>query len=285
MSKLKILVTGSSGQLGQSLREISSQYTAFDYYFYSRPEFALDDEQTMINVLSSVKPDFCINCAAYTAVDKAETEKETAYNINEGGVGKLALLCRQYQTKFIHISTDYVFDGNASSPYKENDPVEPVNAYGASKAEGEKLALQNNPASVIIRTSWVYSLHGKNFVKTMINLMNQKNEISVVNDQKGSPTYAIDLAQAILDIIAYKQWIPGIYHYSNKGTISWYDFAVGIQQKIKSNCTVNPIPTSYYPTPSKRPVFSVLDTSKIETTYKITIPYWKDSLDKCLNKL
>ncbi|MFT3945660.1 MAG: dTDP-4-dehydrorhamnose reductase [Agriterribacter sp.] len=285
MSKLKILITGSSGQLGQCLREISSRFTAFDFYFYSRPEFVLDDEQTMINVMASVKPDFCINCAAYTAVDKAETEKEAAYNINAAGVAALALLCRQHQTRFIHISTDYVFDGNVSSAYKENDPVDPVNVYGASKAEGEKLVAQNNPASVIIRTSWVYSLYGKNFVKTMISLMNQKDDINVVADQEGSPTCAIDLAQAILDIIVHKQWMPGIYHYSNKGTISWYDFAVAIQQKINSHCKVNPIPAASYPTPAKRPAFSVLDTSKIETAYGITIPYWKDSLDKCLHKL
>ncbi|MFT4018265.1 MAG: dTDP-4-dehydrorhamnose reductase [Agriterribacter sp.] len=282
MSRLKILVTGSSGQLGKCIQEISSLFTEFEFYFYSRPAFALDDTETMKAAFASVKPDVCINCAAYTAVDKAESEKETAYKINADGVGELALLCKQYQTRFIHISTDYVFNGNASSAYKESDPVDPVNAYGASKAEGEKLALQNNPASVIIRTSWVYSSYGKNFVKTMLSLMNQRDEINVVNDQTGSPTYAIDLAQAILHIAAHKKWIPGIYHYSNKGIISWYEFAVGIQQKINSNCKVNPIPTASYPTPAKRPMFSVLDTSKIETDYGIDIPYWKDSLDKCL---
>ncbi|MFT3748032.1 MAG: dTDP-4-dehydrorhamnose reductase [Agriterribacter sp.] len=283
MSRLKILVTGSSGQLGKCIQEISSQFTVYDFYFYSRPVFVLDDAETMEAVFASINPDVCINCAAYTAVDKAETEKETAYNINAGGVGILASLCKQYQTKFIHISTDYVFNGNASAAYKESDPVDPVNTYGASKAEGERLAMQNNPASVIIRTSWVYSLYGKNFVKTMISLMDQRDKINVVNDQTGSPTYAIDLAHAILHIIAHTEWVPGIYHYSNKGPISWYEFAVGIQQKINSNCEVNPIPTSSYPTPAKRPVFSVLDSSKIETIYGIDIPFWKDSLDDCLH--
>lgn len=283
MSKQKILVTGSLGQLGKCIQEISLPFTECEFYFYSRREFKLDDAGTMKDVFASIKPNVCINCAGYTAVDKAETEREAAYNINAIGVGALALLCKQYQTRFIHISTDYVFNGNASSAYKESDPADPVNIYGASKAEGERLALQNNPASVIIRTSWVYSLYGKNFVKTMISLMNQRDEINVVNDQTGSPTYAIDLAQAILRIAAHKKWVPGIFHYCNKGAISWYDFAVGIQQKINSNCKVNPISTALYPAPAKRPVFSVLDTSKIETTYGVDIPHWEDSLDKCLH--
>ena len=285
MSKPKILVTGSSGQLGKCIQDISSQFTVYNFFFYTRPEFVLDDVQTMEKVFASVQPDYCINCAAYTAVDKAETERDMAYGINATGVGDLALLCTQYQTKLIHISTDYVFNGNAFLAYKESDPVDPVNVYGASKAEGEKLALQNNPASVIIRTSWVYSLYGKNFVKTMINLMNQKEEISVVNDQSGSPTYAIDLARAIMNIVQHEDWIPGVYHYCNKGNITWYDFAVAIQQKTGSICKVNPIPTSSYPTSAKRPVFSVLDTLKIQSTYAIEIPYWKDSLDSCLKNL
>lgn len=283
MNKPRILVTGSSGQLGRCIREISSRFNAFEFHFYSRPQFVLDDARTMRNVFASVNPGFCINCAAYTAVDKAETEKESAFDINADGVGVLALLCEQYQTKLIHISTDYVFNGNASSAYKESDPVDPVSVYGASKAEGERLAIKNNPYSIIVRTSWVYSLFGKNFVKTMISLMQQRDAINVVDDQIGCPTYAADLAQVLLQIVSHKQWIPGIYHYSNQGTISWYDFAVAIQQKTKSECTINPIPSSSYPTPAKRPSFSVLDTSKIRDTYGISIPFWMVSLDKCLD--
>lgn len=283
MTKPKILVTGSSGQLGKCIQEISLQFANFEFLFYSRPQFELDNDDTMESAFKLLNPDFCINCAAYTAVDKAEVEKEIAFAINAVGVGELASLCNRYQTKFIHISTDYVFNGNATNAYKENEPVDPVNMYGATKAKGEKLALQNNPSSVIIRTSWVYSQYGKNFVKTMINLMGQKDEISVVNDQSGAPTYAIDLAEAIVNIVQHKKWVPGIYHYSNEGNITWYDFAIAIQQKTKSNCKVNPIPTSAYPTPAKRPAFSVLDTEKIKSTYGIDIPFWKDSLDKCLN--
>lgn len=282
MSKPKILVTGASGQLGSCIREIAIDYPSFDFHFYSRPQFVLDNIAVMENVFSLLNPDCCINCAAYTAVDKAETEREVAYHINAAGVGELALLCNRYGTKLIHISTDYVFSGNASTAYTEKETVDPVNLYGASKAEGERLALQNNPASVIIRTSWVYSLYGKNFVKTMINLMEQKPEINVVSDQYGSPTYAIDLAKAIMYIMQSEKWTPGIYHYSNTGNISWYDFAIAIQQQIKSNCKVNPIPTSSYPTPAKRPAFSVLDTSKIQNTYGVAIPSWKDSLQACL---
>jgi len=281
----KILVTGSSGQLGQCLKELSQQYTSFRFYFFSRPEFMLDDTEKMQNVFASVNPNFCINCAAYTAVDKAETENEMAFNTNAKGVGELALLCAQYQTKFIHISTDYVFNGKSSLAYLENNPVDPVNVYGASKAGGEKLAMEFHASSIIIRTSWVYSLYGKNFVKTMVNLMRQKNEISVVNDQTGCPTYAVDLAKCIMQIITQQKWVPGIYHYCNAGSITWYDFAVAIQQIINSNCEVNAIPTSSYPTPAKRPGWSVLDTSKIKSSYGITIPYWKDSLVECLKQL
>lgn len=282
ITRPKILVTGSSGQLGKCIRDISSQFADFEFYFYSRPEFELDNADAMEHVFVLIKPNFCINCAAYTAVDKAEAEKDIAFAVNAAGVGQLATLCNRYQTRLIHISTDYVFYGNASAAYKENEPVKPVNAYGESKAEGERLAIQNNPSSVIIRTSWVYSLYGKNFVKTMINLMQQRDEINVVDDQTGSPTYATDLAAAILQIISHPKWVPGIYHYSNTGTISWYDFAVAIQQKIQSKCRVNPIPATAYPTPAKRPAFSVLDTSKIRNTFDLTIPSWKESLDICL---
>lgn len=278
-NKLKILVTGSSGQLGKCIEKISGSYVNFDFYFYSRPTFLLDNADTMRSAFELVKPDFCINCAAYTAVDKAEEEKAFAYAANADGVGNLAALCEVYQTKFIHISTDYVFNGTASSPYVEVDSLDPINVYGASKAAGEKLALANCPSAIIIRTSWVYSLYGKNFVKTMINLMNQKDSIGVVNDQKGSPTYAKDLAIAIMHIVSFKEWMPGIFHFSNKGIISWYEFALSIQKKINSKCVVNAIPTSAYPTPAKRPAFTVLNTSKIEKTFQMTIPKWEDSLN------
>lgn len=203
--------------------------------------------------------------------------------INAEAAGVLATVCKEYHTKFIHLSTDYVFDGLGTTPYKENGITNPQNVYGASKLEGEKLAVQFDPRTVIIRTSWLYSTFGKNFVKTMLRLMAEKNEISIVNDQTGSPTYAADLARALLQVIASGKWKPGTYHYSNEGAITWFDFAVAIKEMTNSKCSIRPIPTAGYETPAKRPVYSVLDTSKITAVYGIQIKYWKDSLRECLS--
>jgi dTDP-4-dehydrorhamnose reductase len=283
MRKPIILVTGAEGQLGKSLQQVAPGYSGYDFVFVSRTDMPLDKRGKLEEVFQSVKPQFCINCAAYTAVDKAEAEANEAFLINAEAVGVLAQLCKAYSTKFIHVSTDYVFNGMSAVAYKENDALNPVNVYGASKAKGEGLALAYNAGSVIIRTAWVYSEYGKNFVKTMIQLMEQRNEINVVNDQVGSPTYAVDLAQAIMRIIQSDQWVPGIFHFCNKGEISWYDFAVAIKSSIQSHCVIHPIPASAYPTPAKRPSFSLLDTTKITATYGVTIPHWKNSLETCIN--
>ena len=227
-----------------------------------------------------------MNCAAYTAVDKAESEKEKAFNINADAVGNLASVCKAHATKLVHISTDYVFSGNGTSPYKEEDKIDPVNIYGASKLRGEELALNNNADTIIIRTSWVYSQFGNNFVKTMLRLMKEKESINVVADQFGSPTYAADLAHAIMKIIDHENIAAnGIFNYCNSGVISWYDFAMAVKNISNSTCAVIPIPTSQFPTPAKRPQYSVLDTAKIKSIFNVEIPAWELSLKKCLEDL
>jgi dTDP-4-dehydrorhamnose reductase len=281
----KIIVTGSRGQLGSELGDLVTHYPQYDFVFYSREEFPINDPVIARQVMEEHRPAWFINSAAYTAVDKAESETDLANEINGTAVGMLALLCKEFGTKFIHVSTDYVFNGNQESPLKESDKVDPINAYGASKLLGEDLAIQNNPGVLIIRTAWVYSSYGKNFVKTMLRLMKEKESINVVGDQYGAPTYAADLAEAIMQIIDSGKWIPGIYNFSNEGRISWYDFAKEIREISKLNCTVNPIKTEQYPTPAKRPAYSVLDKSKIIATYSISLKDWKESLRICMKKL
>ncbi len=285
VTKQKILVTGSNGQLGKELQEIASSFPFFDFIFLSREDLPIHDVEKVKELFKINRLQYLINCAAYTAVDKTEMEKELAFQINGEAVGILAAICKENYCKFIHISTDYVFDGTASVPYKENSPTNPQSVYGASKLEGEKQALQANPDSLIIRTSWVYSEFGKNFVKTMLRLLSEKEESSVVNDQIGSPTYAKDLAEVILQIISSQNWQPGIYNYSNDGIISWFDFAVLIKELSGSSCKINPIPTSAYPTAAKRPAYSVLDKLKIQETFNIGIKEWKESLTQCLGRL
>lgn len=281
----KILVTGGNGQLGNELRDLASLYPQYEFVFTDLPELSITDKDVVENFFKEVRPAYLINCAAYTAVDKAESEKEINDLINGTAVGILANVCKNYGAKFIHISTDYVFDGNASSPLKETDEVDPVNAYGASKLLGEKLATQNDPDCIIIRTAWVYSFHGKNFVKTMMRLMNEKESIGVVSDQVGSPTYAADLAEAIMQIISSGKWQAGIYNYSNEGVISWFDFANEIKKLIGSSCAVNALTTEQFPTPAKRPKYSVLDKTKIQQTFSIQLKDWKESLKHCIDKL
>lgn len=284
--KKNILVTGANGQLGMEFRVLASLYPAYHFLFVSREQLSITDETSVEDFFSQNNISYCFNCAAYTAVDKAEIEKETAFENNGTAVGKLAAVCKKYNTIFIHISTDYVFNGNATKPYKETNETDPVNTYGASKLQGEKEAVKNNPASIIIRTSWVYSSFGKNFVKTMLRLMSEKESISVVNDQVGCPTYANDLATAIMKIItANEHPQAGIYNYSNRGVISWYEFALAIKEISASSCIVNPVSSAQYPTPAKRPNYSVLDTSKIQQVFNIEIPFWKDSLEKCIGLL
>jgi dTDP-4-dehydrorhamnose reductase len=272
------------------IQQLAKAYPLFEFIFTTREDVPLDNPEAISNFIAKHQPQYFINCAAHTAVDKAESEKELAYQINAEAPGIIAKACKENNIQLIHISTDYVFNGTGSVPYKEDDATDPVNLYGDSKLQGEKKVMQFNPDSIIIRTAWVYSEFGKNFVKTMLRLMADKDQISVVSDQSGTPTYAADLAEAILLIIANCQlsivnWIPGIYHFSNEGNITWFDFAVAIKELSGSNCKVNPIPASQYPTPAKRPFYSVLDKTKVKKTFGITIPEWKESLAVCLDKI
>ena len=279
----KILVTGANGQLGKEFRDLTTRFPEYEFLFLSREDLPIHHFELVRNVFDSFKPDYCINCAAYTAVDKAEQEKDLAYLVNAESVGVLAAVCKLHNTKFIHVSTDYVFDGNATMPYTEDDVTSPTSVYGASKKQGEDEAFKFCEDTIIIRTAWVYSIHGKNFVKTMMKLMNDKEEISVVADQKGTPTWAADIASAIMKIIESEKWISGIYNFSNEGEITWHDFAIEIKRLIGSHCKVNPIPSSAYPTPAKRPQYSVLNKSKIEKTFGVQLIDWKTSLEKCIS--
>jgi dTDP-4-dehydrorhamnose reductase len=286
MSTIKtILVTGANGQLGQCFQALSNSFPEYHFLFADRNVLQITDANIIDIFFVENKIDICVNCAAYTAVDKAETETTLAIDVNANAVGYLARACKKYSIQFIHISTDYVFDGKATSPYKTDDKTNPVNFYGQTKLDGEQNAIKENDESIIIRTAWVYSEYGNNFVKTMMRLMKERESIGVVNDQRGAPTYAADLAAAIMQIINQDNFEAGIYHYSNEGNISWYDFAKEIASQINTTCIVNPITTNQFPTPAARPAYSVLDTSKIKNTFKIAIPDWKISLQNCLSKL
>ena len=282
----KILVTGAFGQLGHELQYLAAAYPDFNFLFTTREQLPVDLPDRIQSFFATHRPEWCINCAAYTAVDKAETDTGSAFRINGDAPGYLAKACRSTGARMIHISTDYVFDGRSSTPLKEKDPTSPINVYGASKLEGEQKAMLENPdGTLIIRTSWVYSEFGNNFVKTMIRLMNERPAINVVDDQIGSPTYAADLAAAVLQIVDATRFVPGIYHFSDEGRISWYQFALAIRDRIESSCIVNPIPTSGFPTPATRPAFSLLDKTLIRHTYGLSIPDWQTSLDICLFRL
>lgn len=281
----KILVTGANGQLGMELQQLAKAYPLFEFVFTTREQMPLDNPGAISDFIIKHQPQYFVNCAAHTAVDKADSEKELAYQINAEAPGIIAKACKENNVQLIHISTDYVFNGTGTVPYKESDATDPVNLYGDSKLQGEKKVKELNPDAIVIRTAWVYSEFGKNFVKTILRLMADKDQISVVCDQSGTPTYAADLAEAILQIISSQQWTPGIYHFSNEGAITWYDFAIAIKELSHSSCKVNPISTSQYPTPAKRPGYSVLDKTKIKKTFGITIPQWRDSLKICLDKI
>lgn len=276
----KILVTGANGQLGSEFSVLSNSYPEFEWVFADRTKITLDNLELLRVQLNEIKPDFILNCGAYTAVDKAETEKDLAFIINHLAVELIAKYTFENNIRLIHISTDYVFDGSSSSILNEESDTNPINVYGESKLAGELACLKENPNSIIIRTSWVYSKFGNNFVKTMQRLMQERDEINVVNDQIGSPTYAADLAQAIIDILGFSNWIPGIYNYSNEGEISWYEFALSIKELGGYNCKVGGIPSSSYPTPAKRPKFSLLDKKKIKEIYNLHISGYKKSLKK-----
>lgn len=280
-----ILVTGANGQLGKELQDLAGRYPQYRFVFLSRTDLPIHHFELVKNFFEAYHPAFCINAAAYTAVDRAESEKELSMLVNGEAVGILAAVSRMYGTRFVHVSTDYVFNGRSSVPYRESDPVDPVNQYGRSKLDGEQRCMSENPESIIIRTSWVYSSHGNNFVKTMLRLMDERAEIKVVDDQVGAPTYAADLADAIMQIITSGNWHPGIYHYSDQGQLSWFAFAQTIKELAGKNCTILPIPSSAYPLPAQRPSFSLLNTDKIRSTFGLRIPDWRESLEICLNKI
>nr|WP_317631889.1 dTDP-4-dehydrorhamnose reductase [uncultured Flavobacterium sp.] len=278
----KILITGANGQLGQSIQEIAPNYDNLDFIFVTRKDLDITNQEEVVNYFNKNTFDAVVNCAAYTAVDLAESDEANARLINATATKYLAEQTAKQNIPLIHISTDYVFDGSVATPRLETDQVHPIGVYGQTKLEGEELALAINPKTIIIRTAWVYSKYGKNFVKTMLWLFNEKEEIGVINDQIGAPTNAVDLADAIAQILSKNELTYGIFNYSNEGTCSWYDFATKIKELSQSRIKINPIPTSAYPTAAKRPAYSLLDKSKIKETYQLEIPNWKESLKQSL---
>ena len=281
-----ILVTGSNGQLGSEIHELSKNYN-YKFFFTTRENLNISNKEQVKSFIEENDINIIINCAAYTAVDKAEEDIENADKINHKAVKYLAKISSEKNIKLIHVSTDYVFDGKNFKPYCEEFQTNPNGVYGKTKLDGENEMIKINPKnSIIIRTSWVYSSFGNNFVKTMLKLGKQKDKLGVIFDQVGTPTYAKDLAIAILDIIpSISNKKVEIYNYSNEGVLSWYDFAKEIMKMAKIDCKVNPIETYQYPTPAKRPHFSLLNKAKIKNEFNIAIPFWKDSLDECLRKL
>ncbi len=287
ISMSKILITGANGQLGSELYAIHSTYPQYEFTFVDRAALDLSNLCILEDYFEDKTFDVIINCAAYTAVDKAESDEELANTINHRAVSLLAKIAKKRNISLIHISTDYVFEGRNYRPYIETDPTDPQGIYGRTKRDGENAILDVAPANtIIIRTSWVYSSFGANFVKTMLRLGKERDSLGVIFDQVGTPTYARDLAKAILDITPnINNTIPEIYHYSNEGAISWYDFSQAIFELADIQCTVNPITTDQYPTPASRPHYSLLNKAKIKNDFEIIIPYWRDSLKDCLTQL
>jgi len=283
--KKKVLVTGANGQLGSELKTVLESHIDFELFFLSRAELPLDQTLIIQDILKVYEPDIIIHTAAYTAVDLAESEKVQAEKINYLATDQIAEYCAIHQCKLIYISTDYVFDGNSAIALQEDAQTNPINYYGKTKLMGEQAISRLCPNAIIIRTSWVYSKFGKNFVKTMLHLMNEREKISVINDQIGSPTSAADLAMALGDILSSDKWHAGIYHYSNEGAISWFDFAIEIRNLAGLQCEILAIPTAEYPTPALRPKFSLLDKTKIKSTYHLNIPLWNDSLKKVIQAI
>lgn len=286
----KILITGSKGQLGSSLKSAEDSITNSNIHFTDIDKTDLGNAKQVQDLINDIKPDYLINCAAYTAVDRAESDIENAYKVNSEAVKNIVDAAPLSPgMKFIHISTDFVFRGNRNSPYEESAEPDPVSVYGKSKRKGELYAL-TYPLAAVIRTSWLYSEYGGNFVKTILRLAGEKDEIKVVNDQTGTPTWASDLASAIISILNITDegkdyFIPGIYHYSNSGSCSWYDFACEIKKIKNLDIKIAPVSTAEFPLPAKRPQYSVLSLDKIKKTYRLAIPGWQESLMKCLNRL
>ncbi len=279
---MRIVITGASGQLGSELKDLLLDKTQKECYFLDRKQLPLDQIQIIQQILAMYEPDLIIHAGAYTAVDKAEEDQVNADLVNHVACEEIAQYCHLHGTRLITISTDYVFDGSSAAALTETAETAPINVYGQTKLAGEQAIQKWCPDAIIIRTSWVYSTYGKNFVKTMCRLMDERKEVGVINDQIGSPTYAKDLALAIVKIVDSSKWEGGIYHYSNEGEISWYDFAVAIRDFRSFDCEVKPIPTSAYPTPARRPKYSLLDKSKIKAIFAVEVPSWEISLAKML---
>ena len=275
-----VLVTGASGQLGQALYSISSKYPEIKFHFTDTLEIDITNIEQLRPVFAKIKPQFCINAAAYTAVDKSESEQDKAYAINVEGAKNIAAVCRDFQTILLHISTDFVFDGQYNTPYKESDVTNPQGVYGLTKRQGEEAIVAVMEEYFIIRTSWLYSRFGNNFMKTMLKLGSERPSLSVVDDQIGTPTHAVELAEALIFIIESGKKAFGIYNYSNEGSTSWYGFAKAIFEFNNVNIQLNSISTSDYPTPAKRPAYSVLDKTKIKETFGIDILNWEESLKR-----
>lgn len=286
---VNVLVTGAKGQLGREIKKLRNHFSQI-YTFTDIEELDLTDAAAIVELLSAKPFSYIINCAAYTNVDGAESDPEGAMLLNRDIVGNLAkALDHSPGTRLIHISTDYIFPGNLLRPIREDDTTEPLSIYGKTKLAGEEI-LQKHPSALLIRTSWLYSVFGRNFVKGMINRMDKKEELRVVYDQVGSPTYAEDLALAIMQIISdvesgVTDFVPGIFNYSNEGVCSWYDLAIEICRQISCGGSILPIETAAYPLPAKRPPYSVLNKSKIKAVYGVDVPYWRDSLEKCIKEL
>jgi dTDP-4-dehydrorhamnose reductase len=283
-----VLVTGANGQLGQAIQFISDNHPEIDFKFCSSSDLDITSKENCQLVFNKFKPDYCINTAAYTAVDKAESEPEKAHLINVIGAKNLAEVCKEFSTKLLHVSTDFVFDGSRTKPYLETDIPNPTGVYGQTKLDGEKAIQKTFDNYFIIRTSWVYSQFGNNFMKTMLRLASERNSLSVVSDQIGTPTNAVDLAEVLIKIISSNFQHPtsnfGIYNYSNEGQCSWYDFAKKIFEVNNISINLQPIPTSAYPTPAKRPAYSVLDKSKIKNVFGVEVDNWEESLKKELSE-
>ena len=282
---MKIVVTGANGQLGRSIRQLSVERRELDFIFTDIDSLDIGNRDAVLAFAETHPVDFIVNCAAYTAVDKAEEEEEQCRRINTDAVAYLGEAAQHIGARILHVSTDYVFGGDSYMPYQENDPVSPTSVYGRTKLAGEKALLAVCPDAIIVRTAWLYSEYGHNFMKTMLRLGAERPEIRVVNDQIGSPTYAGDLAEAILSLLEKErqgEQNSGIYHYTNEGVCSWYDFAHSIIRIAGLPAKVIPIPTREYPTAAKRPAYSVLSKEKIKREYHWVIPHWEDSLRKCL---
>lgn len=289
---ITILITGANGQVGQCFQQLATQHPRWQFVFNDFPELDITDRKAVRHFFRQNKINWCVNCAAYTAVDKAESERDKARKINVAGAKNLAEACAGQGVPFVHLSTDYVYHNRQNTPFREGDPVSPKSVYARTKLAGDRAALRANPLAMIVRTSWVYSEFGNNFVKTMLRLGTERPSLNVVFDQIGTPTYAPDLAAAVLRVIqkienkeVEPQTVAGIWHYSNEGVTSWYDFAKAIFEIKKMPCRVLPIETKDFPTPALRPPFSLLNKGKIKAAFGLEISHWRESLEKCLQSL